>query len=220
VVGSTGKNGQIPKTYWQISGGIGGIKILNRKEGEKRAGNTSNRSFKLHPLSLNTWRCLILHINSNLTWPNYTCWVQKIWPWYCMKMSPLPSGAPEKTTFRFPRSEGSVLLHSQTNRVRRTQDILMHRSLVLVSLEKKGIQTHTLRMAGLALCTSFISEALKWCFSVAYHEFVFAFCWVSCLSLSWWIFESLSSRVFLKKFVGTLHIDLGSLHYVKNINLR
>jgi hypothetical protein len=49
---------------------FGGIKILNRKEGEKRAGNTSNRSFKLHPLSLNTWRCLILHINSNLTWPN------------------------------------------------------------------------------------------------------------------------------------------------------
>jgi len=78
-----------------------------------------------------------------------------------MKMSPLPSGAPKKTTFRFPRSEGFVLLHSQTNRVRRTQDTLMHRSLVLVSLEKKGIQTLTLRMAGLALCTSFISEALK-----------------------------------------------------------
>jgi len=79
-----------------------------------------------------------------------------------MKISPLPSGAPEKTSFRFPRSEGFVLLHSQTNRVRRTQDTLMHRrSLVLVPLEKKSIRTYTLRMAGLALCTSFISEALK-----------------------------------------------------------
>jgi hypothetical protein len=29
-----------------ISGGIGGIKILNRKEGDKRAGNTSNTRFK------------------------------------------------------------------------------------------------------------------------------------------------------------------------------